>query len=127
VYVASVHMYVHGKSNSLLCHPSSHYRLPSHCASASHCTAASHCTPLVLLVRLVVSASASATKELSPSCGVDLVCDTKLHVQCQAGNDEKNLIYFRVQMELILIGKVAAMVMAHIEYKPEQLCIGEES
>jgi hypothetical protein len=64
-----------------------------------------------------VSASASATKELSPSHGVDLDCDTKLHEQRQADNNEKNLVVFRVQMESI--GKVAAMVIACIEHKPE--------
>jgi hypothetical protein len=72
-----------------------------------------------------MSASTSATNELSPSHGADLDCDTKLRIQHQAGNTEKNLVVFRVQTELI--GKVAAMVIAHTEHKPEQLCIGEES
>ncbi len=52
-------------------------------------------------------------------------CDNKLAValiwkpaksciQSQAGNDEKRLILFRVQTESI--GKVAAMVIAHVEH-----------
>ncbi len=48
---------------------------------------------------------------------LDLDCDTEFHVQRQAGNNEMNLDVFRVLTELI--GKVAAMVIAHIEGKPE--------
>jgi hypothetical protein len=108
---------------------SSHQCLPSAGVSYSRCAIASGCTPLVPLVhsgwllcslsplRRLVSASASVTKELSPSRGVDLDCDTKLHVQHQAGNNEKNLVVFWVQTESI--GKVAAIVIACIEHKPE--------
>jgi hypothetical protein len=113
--------------------------IASHHADASHppapvASGCAHHMPLVhsswlpcslFSQQRLASASASATKELSPSCGVDLDCDTKLHVQCQTGNDEKNLKVFRIQTELI--GKVAAMVIAHIEHKPEPLGIGEES
>ncbi len=65
-----------------------------------------------------------STNELSPSRGLDLDCETKARIQHQAGNDEKNLIVFRVQTELI--GKVAAMVIACIEHKPEGVGVGEE-
>ncbi len=42
----------------------------------------------------------------------------------QAGNGEKRLVLVRVQTESI--GKVAAMVIARIERKPERLCVGDE-
>ena len=55
-------------------------------------------------------------------------CDNKLAVvliwkpakfclRCQAGNDEKCLILFWIQMESI--GEVAAMVIACVEREPE--------
>ena len=46
-------------------------------------------------------------------------------IRRQAGNDEKHLILFWVQTESI--GEVAAMVIAHVERKPEQLGFVDES
>ena len=43
----------------------------------------------------------------------------------KAGNNKKGLILFRVQTELM--GKVAAVVIAHIKREPEGLRAGEES
>ncbi len=71
-----------------------------------------------------MSAIASDTWELSSSHGVDLDCDTKLCEQQQAGNNDKNLVVIWIQTESI--DKVAAMVIACIEHKPEQVGVGEE-
>ncbi len=91
------------------------------------CTLASCCAHLVPLVHSgwlscscslwwrPASASAFATKELSPSHGLDLDCDAKLRIPHQAGNNEKNLVVCWVQTDLI--GKVGAMVIACIECK----------
>ncbi len=46
-----------------------------------------------------------------------LITPMQLHVQCQARDNEKNLIVVRLQKELI--GKVTVMVIACIEHKPE--------
>ncbi len=62
------------------------------------------------------------TKELSPSRGLD--SKAQLCIRCEAGNDEKHLVVVGLQMEST--GKVAAMVVARIERKPEGLGIGDE-
>jgi hypothetical protein len=62
------------------------------------------------------------TTELSPSRGLD--CEAKLLIQCQAGNNEKHLVVVWLQPELT--SKVAVMVVAHIERKPEGLGAGDE-
>jgi hypothetical protein len=50
--------------------------------------------------------------------------EAKSRIQCQAGNNEKRLVLVGVQTEVT--GQVAAMVVARIEQKPEQLCTGDE-
>jgi hypothetical protein len=62
------------------------------------------------------------TKELSPSRGLD--CKAESRIQCQANNDEKHLVVVWLQTEST--GKVAVMVVAHIEHKPEGLGTGDE-
>ena len=58
--------------------------------------------------------------------GLDLEASQILYTQhSQAGDDEKRLILFRVQTELI--GEVAALVIACVEHKPERLGFGDES
>ena len=49
----------------------------------------------------------------------------KSRIQRQTGDNEKRIILFRVQTESI--GEVAAMVIAHVERKPEQLGFVDES
>jgi hypothetical protein len=53
-----------------------------------------------------------------------LIVVTQLHVQRQAGNNEKNLVIVPLKTESI--GKVAAMVIACTERKPVQSGIGEK-
>jgi len=60
--------------------------------------------------------------QLTPSCR--LHCEAKSGIIRQAGDDEKRLVLVEVQKELI--GQVTAMVIAHIERKPERLCAGDE-
>jgi hypothetical protein len=62
------------------------------------------------------------TKELSPSRGLDR--EAELRIRCPAGNDEKHLIVVWLQLEST--GKVAVMVVARIERKPEGLGAGDE-
>jgi hypothetical protein len=62
------------------------------------------------------------TEELSPSRGLDR--EAELHLQCQAGNDEKHLVVVQFQPEST--GEVAFMVVARIERKPERLGTGDE-
>jgi hypothetical protein len=62
-------------------------------------------------------------KEIFPSPGLDYKTISHF-VKCQASNDEKNLVIVWPQTESI--GKVTAMVIACIERKSEQLCVGEE-
>ena len=63
------------------------------------------------------------TKELSPSHWRH--CEAKSGIMRQAGNNKEHLIFVRLQTDAI--GKVAAMVIACIERKPEQFCVGDES
>ena len=70
----------------------------------------------------IVNYKLTATKELSPSIGLDL--EAKSHIERQAGDDEKHLVLFGVQTEVT--GQVTAMVVACIEQKPERLCAGDE-
>jgi hypothetical protein len=51
------------------------------------------------------------------SRGHDLDHKAKLNIWCQTGDNEKHLVVFWVQTELT--GKIAAMVVAHINQKPE--------
>jgi hypothetical protein len=62
------------------------------------------------------------TEELSPSHGLDR--EAELHIRCQASNDKKHLVVVRLQPEST--GKVAVMVVALIERKPEGLGTGDE-
>jgi hypothetical protein len=62
------------------------------------------------------------TKELSPSHRLD--SKAQLCIQCNAGNNEKHLVVVGLLTEAT--GKVAAMVIAHIECKPEGLGVGDE-
>ncbi len=62
------------------------------------------------------------TKELSPSRGLD--SKAQLCIRCKAGNNQKHLIVDGLQMEST--GEVAALVVAHIEHKPEGLGVGDE-
>jgi hypothetical protein len=70
----------------------------------------------------IVSYKQTATKELSPSIGLDL--EAKSRLLRQAGDDEKRLILVGVQTKTT--GQVTAMVVARIEQKPERLCVGDE-
>ena len=63
------------------------------------------------------------TEELLPSGGLD--CKAQSCIRCKAGNDKKHLVVVGLQMEST--GKVAAMVVACIERKPEGLGIKDES
>ncbi len=63
----------------------------------------------------IISYKPTATKELSPSIGLDL--EAKSCIRRQAGDDEKSLILSRVQTEAS--GQVTVMVIAGIERKPE--------
>jgi hypothetical protein len=62
------------------------------------------------------------TKELSPSRGLDHEAESR--IRCQAGDDEKHLVVVRLQPEST--GKVAVMVVARIERKPEGFGAGDE-
>ncbi len=62
------------------------------------------------------------TKELSPSHGLDSKAQSC--IQCEAGDDKKHLIVDGLQPDLT--GKVAVMVVARIECKPEGLGAGDE-
>jgi hypothetical protein len=62
------------------------------------------------------------TEELFSSRGLDR--EAKLRIQCQAGNDKKHLVVIWLQPEST--GKVAVMVVARIEHKPEGLGAGDE-
>ena len=64
----------------------------------------------------------NAAEDLSPSIGLDL--EAKSRIRRQVGDDEKHLILVGVQIEAT--GQVTAMVVAHIERKPERLCAGDE-
>ena len=44
---------------------------------------------------------------------------------CQAGDDKEHLVVVRIHMDAS--SDVTAMVIACIERKPEQLCVGNES
>jgi hypothetical protein len=70
----------------------------------------------------IVNYKPTATKELSPSIGLDL--EAKSCIRRQAGNDEKRLVLVGVQTEAT--GQVTAMVVARIERKLERLCAGDE-
>ncbi len=61
-------------------------------------------------------------KELSPGRGHD--CEAQFCIRCKAGNNKEHLIVIQLQTEAT--GKVAAMVIAHIEHKPEGLGFGDE-
>ncbi len=56
--------------------------------------------------------------------GQGLDCKAQLCIGCKAGNGKKHLVVVWFQMEST--GKVAAMVIARIEHKPEQLGVGDE-
>ena len=43
----------------------------------------------------------------------------------QAGNDKEHLVVVWIHTDVI--GEVAAMVIACIEHRPEQLCVGDKS
>ena len=62
------------------------------------------------------------TKELSPSHGLD--SKAQLCIRCEAGNNKKHLVVVGLQTEST--GKVAVMVVACIEHKPEGLGAGDE-
>ena len=70
----------------------------------------------------IISYKPTATKELSPSIGLDL--EDKSRILRQAGNDEKRLILAGAQTEAT--GQVTSMVVARIKQKPERLCAGDE-
>ncbi len=70
----------------------------------------------------IVNYKPTATKELSPSIGLDL--EAKSCIRRQAGDNEKRLVPVGVQTEAT--GQVTAMVVACIERKPEQFCAGDE-
>ena len=70
----------------------------------------------------IIGYKPTATKELSPSIGLDL--EAKSCIQRQASIDEKHLVLVGVQTEVT--GQVTAMVVARIERKPERLCAGDE-
>ena len=70
----------------------------------------------------IISYKPTATEELSPSIGLDL--ESKSCILRRAGDDEKRLILVGVQTEAT--GQVTAMVVAHIEQKPDRLCTGDE-
>ncbi len=61
-------------------------------------------------------------KELSPGRGLD--CEAQFCIWCKAGNKEEHLVVVWLQMEVT--GKVAAVVIARIESKPEGLGFGDE-
>ena len=63
----------------------------------------------------IVNYKPTATKELSPSIGLDL--EAKSCIRRQAGDDEKRLVLVGVQTEAT--GQVTVMAVAHIERKPE--------
>jgi hypothetical protein len=62
------------------------------------------------------------TEELSPSRGLD--SKAQLCIQCKAGNNKKHLVVVGLQTKST--GMVAAMVIAHIEHKPEGLGVGNK-
>ncbi len=70
----------------------------------------------------IVGCKSMPTKELSPSRGLDSKAQSC--IQCKAGNDKKHLVVIGLQTESN--GKVAAMVVARIEHKPEGLGVGDE-
>jgi hypothetical protein len=73
---------------------------------------------------IVVFLSPPPPKNLQLTPSRQLHREAKSGVMRQAGNDEKRLILVGVQTESI--GQVTAMVIAHIERKPERLCAGDE-
>jgi hypothetical protein len=77
---------------------------------------------LLKLDRTIVDCKPMPTKELSPGRGLD--CKAKSRIRCQAGNNEKHLVVVRLQTEPT--GKVAVMIIAHIEHIPEGLGVGDE-
>jgi hypothetical protein len=70
----------------------------------------------------IVNCKSMPAKELSPGCGLD--CKAQSCIRHKAGNDKEHLVVVRLQTELT--GKVAAMVIACIERKPEGLGFGDE-
>jgi hypothetical protein len=109
--------------------------------SCCFCCPHLHVVVVIVVVALVVVAATRTIVEVTPpvepsrchfpprgqasrpsftSClagfALPLITPMQLHVQQQADNDEKNLVMVLLQMELI--GKVAAMVIACIECKP---------
>ncbi len=62
------------------------------------------------------------TEELSPGRGLD--CKAQSCIQRKAGDNKEHLVVVRLQTEST--GKVAAIVIAHIEHKPEGLGFGDE-
>jgi hypothetical protein len=77
---------------------------------------------LFQLNNIIVGCKSMPTKELSPSRGLD--SKAQLCIRCEAGNDKKHLIVNGLQPEST--GKVAVMVVARIEGKPERLGAGDE-
>ncbi len=61
-------------------------------------------------------------EKLSP--GHELDCKAQSCIRCKAGDDKEHLVVVRLQTEST--GEVAAVVIAHIEHKPEGLGFGDE-
>ncbi len=72
---------------------------------------------LFQLNRAIVGCKSMPTEELSPSRGLDSKAQSC--IRCKAGNNKKHPVVVGLQMELT--GKVAVMVVALIERKPEGL------
>jgi hypothetical protein len=70
----------------------------------------------------IVNCKSMPAKELSPGRGLD--CKAQSRIRRKAGNDKEHLVVIRLQTEST--GKVAAMVIACIERKPEGLGFGDE-
>jgi hypothetical protein len=70
----------------------------------------------------IVNCKLMLAEELSPGHLLD--CKAQSCIRRKAGNNEEHLVVVQLQMELT--GKVAAMVIARIEHKPEGLGFGDE-
>ncbi len=70
----------------------------------------------------IVNCKSMPAKELSPGRGLD--CKAQLCIQRKAGDDKEHLVVVQLQTEST--GKVAAVVIARIECKPEGLGFGDE-
>jgi hypothetical protein len=70
----------------------------------------------------IINCKSMPAKELSPGRLLD--CKAQSCLWRKAGNNEEHLVVVRLQTEST--GQVAAMVIAHIEHKPEGLGFGDE-